>query len=165
MIPNAKFAVVMVNVLKIAIVLTIGILAGIILGVNIHAMNTDLDTKIDTLNIVFIDELSESLNEQWEGNKDVEFDGCLDVNYDGDNLIFTSLSNIRNGFSDHTFDNDLECEFAYIHSHPKGTCRFSFADIWDFNNKPNYFNVLMCGEGELIIASRNNRYGVKYILR
>jgi hypothetical protein len=126
----------------------------------------NLENNEPTSTFTITREMADKLNANYRGSEK-EFAACLNfeqkIKNEKENSISVSyeigsfetpITFFEEGFSRMGY-----CESGVIHSHPKGTCYFSIADIHSFKQrikKGEFFSVLVCGEDDFYIITRND---------
>jgi len=101
-----------------------------------------------------------------EFSPEKEFAACLKTSQ----IVKTTDSNLEVSYLLDGFDSNVNfygesfstigyCDYGTIHSHPKGSCYFSVADIYSFKDrikKGEFFAALMCGKDKFYYITRND---------
>ncbi|MGV8169134.1 MAG: hypothetical protein ACP5N3_03705 [Candidatus Nanoarchaeia archaeon] len=110
-------------------------------------------------------EVAALLNKEYQSS-DKEYAACLKANQIVTAMDATiKISYVLTGFDTNirffgeSFSQIDYCDGGMVHSHPKGTCYFSVADIYSFKDriqKGEYFSVLVCGVDDFRYITRND---------
>jgi hypothetical protein len=129
-------------------------------------LNDPMSEESTPLNPFFISrDVADTLNKNYESS-DREFAACLNIEQSVNKLD----SSLEISYMIDSLDSDIQffgksfstmgyCDRGVIHSHPKGSCFFSIADIHSFKDriaKGEYFSALMCGEDKFVYITRND---------
>jgi hypothetical protein len=110
-------------------------------------------------------EIANTLNKEYSSSTK-EFAACMTTNQ----LVEQTQTLMKTSYALTGFDTDIlffgesfstmnYCESGVIHSHPKGSCYFSIADIYSFKDrikKGEYFSIIMCGIDQFYYITRND---------